>query len=56
MKIVSHKKGKKYLKLMNIKIKKDDQWLDGVLYLCLYFNRDGMLWVRFKDDFEKNFK
>lgn len=57
MQVVKHNKsGKKYLRLWNTKIKKDGVWLEGIIYLCLYYNKDGMIWVRFKDDFENNFK
>jgi hypothetical protein len=55
--IVRHLKNRKlYLKLFKSKIKRENVWENCVIYLCLYFNKDGMLWVRYTDDFNENFK
>jgi hypothetical protein len=55
--IVRHLKNKKYyIKLFNSKIKSNGVWKNCVIYLCLYFNKDNMIWVRYEEDFNKNFK
>ena len=57
MKIYRHiKTNKPYLKLKTTKIKIDGIWTDGIVYLCLYRNLDGMIWVRTQEDFKNNFK
>ena len=48
-------KNKRYLKLFNTKIKLDNVWVDGIIYLALYKNKDGYLYVRTKDNFNKTF-
>lgn len=48
-------KNKRYLKLFNTKIKIDGIWVDGIIYLALYKNTDGYLYVRTKDNFNKTF-
>ena len=47
---------KPYLKLLNTKIKINGVWVKGVIYLCLYINKEGMIWVRTEEDFKKEFK
>ena len=56
MKIYKHKNGKKYIKLLQTKIKNNGVWEDCVIYMCLYWNKDKMIWVRFINDFNENFK
>lgn len=55
--IYRHKTNNKlYLRLLNLQIKLDGTWVDATLYMCLYYNRKGMLWVRVKEDFNNNFR
>lgn len=49
-------KDKPYQILTESKIKIGDTWEDVIIYKCLYLNIDGMLWVRFKKEFEEKFK
>ena len=49
-------KGKQYNLLLETKIKIDDEWVDGIIYMCLYYNPDGMVWVRTKEEFFEKFK
>lgn len=49
------KTNKPYLKIKSSKVKIDGIWVDAVIYMCLYWNSDGMFWVRTKEDFNKNF-
>lgn len=37
------------------KIKIGGTWIDVVVYECLYENKDGMVWVREKEEFFKLF-
>lgn len=30
-------------------------WIDAILYICLYYNKDGMFWVRTAEDFDNSF-
>lgn len=58
MRIHRHNRnGKKYLsvKSTKIRIESTGEWVDGVIYICLYLNREGMVWVRTKQDFDLNF-
>lgn len=56
MKIYRNNKNKKpYLKLFKTKTKINGQWENSIVYLCLYLNKDGMIWVRTIEDFNKNF-
>ena len=50
------KTNKPYFILKRTKVKIDGIWKDAIVYVCLYFNKDGMVWVRLKEDFELNFK
>lgn len=50
------KNNKKYLKLKHSKVKIEGVWQDVVIYFCLYWNKDGMIWVRTVKDFNENFK
>jgi hypothetical protein len=54
--IYRHQNNKPYLKLLSIKVKIDNEWVDAILYMCLYYNRAGMFWVRTKQDFNNKFK
>jgi hypothetical protein len=57
MKIYRHlKTNKPYLKVLKSKAKINGIWSPCIIYLCLYWNKDGMLWVRLEDDFNQNFK
>jgi hypothetical protein len=57
MKIYRHyKNGKPYIKLLRTKVKIEGDWQEAVIYLCLYLNKDGMIWVRTVKDFEQSFK
>lgn len=38
------------------KIKHEETWRDVIIYRCEYYNPDGMIWVRFSDDFFILFK
>lgn len=49
-------KGKPYEILYESKIKLDGKWQDCIIYRCLYFNPDGLIWVRTKKEFFKLFK
>lgn len=37
-------------------MKIDGTWHDVIIYQCLYENPDGMIWVRFRDQFFDLFK
>lgn len=37
-------------------IHKDMEWIEVVIYMCLYENPDGMVWVREKSEFYNKFK
>jgi hypothetical protein len=55
--IYAHRgRGTKYLKLLSTKVRIGDNWIDAVLYVCLYWNKSGMFWVRTKTDFHDKFK
>ena len=57
MKIYRHLKNKKpYLSLFKTQIKLDGNWSPCIIYMCLYWNKDGMIWVRKEEDFNQNFK
>lgn len=57
MKIYKYKKtNKPYLKLCESNIKINGLWVKTIIYLCLYWNKDGMIWVRTKSDFFENFE
>lgn len=46
---------KLYLEVLSTKVKIDNEWVDAMLYMCLYYNRAGMFWVRTKQDFNNRF-
>lgn len=50
------KTNKPYIKLKNTKIKINGIWETAIIYMCLYWNKDGMIWVRLENDFKQNFK
>lgn len=50
------KTNKPYLRLLRSKVKINNIWTPCVVYMCLYLNKDGMVWVRLEDDFNKNFR
>lgn len=37
-------------------IHKDMEWIEVVIYMCLYPNSEGMIWVREKTEFYEKFK
>ncbi len=47
---------KPYIKLWSTKVKINGVWIPAVIYMCLYYNKDGIIWVMTKEDFENNFK
>lgn len=49
-------KDKPYEVLSDTSIKIGDEWIPGIIYICLYENKDGMVWVRTKEEFNKLFK
>lgn len=49
-------KGKPYAFHSKTKIKINGERIDGVIYLCLYENPDGMIWVRTEEEFFRFFK
>ncbi len=49
-------KEKKYKLISSTKIKIDGEWVEGIIYMCLYNNPDGLIWVRTKEDFFEKFK
>ncbi len=49
-------KGKSYRLLQSTKIKIDGEWVDGIIYMCLYKNPDGLIYVRTKKEFFEKFK
>jgi len=56
--IYRHKKNKKlYLVLLKTQTKLVGKWWPAIIYMCLYWNKDGMIWCRpewnFNEDFEK---
>lgn len=58
MRIYKHYRNKKrYLILARpkVRIESTGEWVKGVLYLCLYWNKDGMVWVRTEKDFIDHF-
>ena len=56
MELIKHNKtNKTYLKLFTTKVKIGGLWVPAIIYVCLYWNKDGMIWVRTKKDFEQNF-
>jgi hypothetical protein len=58
MKIYTHYRNKKkYLIIARpkIRIQSTGDWIPGVLYMCLYWNKEGMLWIRSEEDFKSHF-
>ncbi len=52
MKLVRHVKNKKlYLKLLKTKVKVNNNWVEAIIYMCLYRNKDGYIWTRLIEDF-----
>ncbi len=49
-------KGKKYRIFAESKMKINDKWKDCIIYQTLYFNQDGWIWVRTKEEFFKLFE
>lgn len=49
-------KGKKYRIFAESKMKIDGKWKDCIIYQTLYFNQDGWIWVRTKEEFFKLFE
>lgn len=49
-------KDKPYKIFMETKIKIGEDWIDGIIYQCLYDNPDGIFWIRTKEDFFLKFK
>ena len=49
------KNNKLYLKLLSLKTRMGPVWIDAILYICLYYNKDGMFWVRTAEDFDNSF-
>ncbi len=49
-------KGKQYRIFAESKMKIDGEWIDCIIYQTLYFNEDGWIWVRSRDEFFSLFK
>lgn len=52
-------KGKFYTTVFNLRMKViewNNEWVDCVVYMCLYNNEDGMFWVRPAKEFYELFK
>lgn len=49
-------KEKNYTIFSETKIKIDGVWVDGIIYLTMYYNPDGRFFVRTKEEFFKLFK
>ena len=57
MREVTYKyKDKQYRIFAESKMKIDGEWIDCIVYQTLYFNEDGWIWVRSKEEFFKIFK
>lgn len=50
------KTNKPYIKVLSTKVKTQGVWIEAIVYMCLYLNKDGMFWVRLVDDFKNNFE
>ena len=48
-------KDRPYKILYETVIKEGDIWIPVVIYVCLYDNSDGNIWVRKTDEFDKKF-
>lgn len=51
----NRKNQKLYIRLTRTKIDINSVWVAGVIYMCLYFNKEGMIWTRTEDNFEEKF-
>ena len=49
-------KGKQYRIFAETKMKVNDEWIDCIIYQTLYYNEDGWIWVRSREEFFKLFK
>jgi len=49
-------KGNKYRIFAESKMKIDGIWQDCIIYQSLYYNEDGWIWVRSRDEFFKLFE
>lgn len=49
-------KGKQYRIFSESKMKVDGEWIDCIIYQTLYYNEDGWIWVRSRDEFFKLFE
>ena len=49
-------KGNKYRIFAESKMKVDGIWQDCIIYQSLYYNEDGWIWVRNRDEFFKLFE
>ena len=49
-------KDKPYRIFSETKVKIDGNWIDSVIYQCLYDNPDGIFWVRTAEEFDRLFK
>jgi len=51
-----HYKNKPYKIFTETKVKINGEWIDCTIYLTLYDNEDGWIWVRTTDEFTNLFK
>ena len=49
-------KGKQYRIFAETKSKINGEWVDSIIYQTLYYNEDGWIWVRTKEEFFSLFK
>lgn len=49
-------KNKQYRIFAETKVKIEGVWVDCVIYQTLYYNKDGWIWVRTKEEFFELFK
>lgn len=49
-------KGNKYRIFAESEMKIDGKWQDCIIYQTLYYNEDGWIWVRSKQEFFELFK
>lgn len=49
-------KNKPYMVLYETKMKISELWVNCIVYQCLYYNPDGGVWVRERQQFLKLFK
>ena len=48
-------KNRPYKILQETAIKEGGEWVPVVIYICLYDNSDGKIWIRKTDEFDKKF-